>query len=134
MEWERELGREFLRFNHVNRNLIDMIWGKSRPLSHGHHIQVHPTIYSGEKWENKVSTLREKLHEHRCDAIVLTSLTEIAYLLNLRGKDIPFVPVFKSYMIVSHREIILYTNQTKVGVGVNLFLKTENCFSEKCVQ
>ncbi|CAO1403440.1 unnamed protein product [Diamesa hyperborea] len=134
MEWDRELGREFLRFNHVNRNLIDMIWGKARPMSHGHHIQVHPTIYSGEKWENKVTTLREKLHEHRCDAIVLTSLTEIAYLLNLRGKDIPFVPVFKSYMIVTHREIILYTNQTKVGVGVNLFLKTENCFSEKCVQ
>ena len=56
--------------------------------------------------------------------MIVTSLTEIAYLLNLRGMDIPFIPVFKSYLIVTHREIILYLHQAKLTMSTNLHLKS----------
>lgn len=56
---------------------------------------MHPQIYAGEKWESKFDKLRAHLATYRADAIVLTSLTEVAYMLNLRGNDLPYTPVFK---------------------------------------
>lgn len=36
--------------------------------------------------------VREKMIEERADLLVLTALDEIAWLLNLRGSDIPYNP------------------------------------------
>jgi Xaa-Pro aminopeptidase len=132
-EWDRELSKNFLKLVKVNKNLIDMIW-TNRPLPGTYSLKVQPVKYAGEKWEAKVQTLRNSFMSIRCDAMVVTSLTEIAYLLNLRGNDIPYIPVFKSYMIVSSKEVILYTNKTKTSVGTNLHLKSEPCSTGDCVQ
>lgn len=68
---------------------------------------------------------------------VVTSLTEIAYLLNLRGGDFRYLPVFRAYLIVSLNEAILYTNRTKVSLEaetmLNFDFKTNSCFRENCV-
>lgn len=68
---------------------------------------------------------------------VVTSLTEIAYLLNLRGGDFRYVPVFRAYLIVSLKEVILYTNRTKVHIDTELMLsfdfKTNSCYRQDCV-
>jgi len=50
---------------------------------------------TGEKWETKINKLRSNITSMRADGMIVTSLTEIAYILNLRGNDIPFIPVFK---------------------------------------
>jgi Xaa-Pro aminopeptidase len=135
-EWERELGKEYLRLSKV-KNLIDIIGGASRVSPRDYSIKTHNSTFSGTSWQNKTDILREHLRAHRCDAIVVSSLTEIAYLLNLRGGDFRYVPVFKAYLIVSHREIVLYTNRTKVSIEAELMLhfdfKTNSCFKEKCV-
>lgn len=78
----------------MNRNLIDMVWSDRPPLNSAI-IKVHPLEHAGERWQSKLNTLRGKLIEDHCDAMIVTSLTEIAYLLNLRGNDLPFTPVFK---------------------------------------
>jgi Xaa-Pro aminopeptidase len=94
-EWDRELSRNFLKLVKVNKNLIDMIWSTNRPPPGSASIKVQPVKYAGDKWELKIQTLRNSYSAIRCDAMIVTSLTEIAYLLNLRGNDIPFIPVFK---------------------------------------
>lgn len=78
----------------MNRNLIDAVW-LNRPPPNTKVIKVQEKIYAGEPWQSKIKTLREKLVDDHCDAIIVTSLTEIAYLLNLRGNDLPYTPVFK---------------------------------------
>jgi Xaa-Pro aminopeptidase len=42
------------------------------------------------------------------NVLVLTALDEIAWLLNLRGSDVPFTPVFQSYLIVGLTWATLY--------------------------
>jgi Xaa-Pro aminopeptidase len=68
---------------------------------------------------------------------VVSSLTEIAYLLNLRGGDYRYIPVFRAFLIVSHYEILLYTNRARISIEaqimLNFDLKTNSCFKEKCV-
>lgn len=111
-----------------------MVWGENRPKTRDFPVRVHHLEYAGEKWESKVEALRESLPAARVEAIIVTSLTEIAYLLNLRGSDIPYIPVFKAFLIVSQRELILFIDRHKVAMGMKLHLKSEPCFNEKCVQ
>lgn len=46
--------------------------------------------------------------------MVVTSLSEIAWLLNIRGRDIPYNPFVKSYVIISESDVILYVDQAKL--------------------
>jgi len=61
-----------------------------------------------------------KVEEKKGEAIIITPLDEIAWLTNLRGKDIEYNPVFFSYAII-HKEgdeyvISLYINPKKIGL------------------
>lgn len=94
LNWEAELERKYIRLIRVDRNLIDMIWA-DRPAIVSEDIFIHKYYLAGEKWESKIERLRDQLAKKRCDAMIVTSLTEVAYLLNLRGSDLPHIPVFK---------------------------------------
>lgn len=74
-----------------------------------------PKIFLGKNWTTKVKELRKEIKELRADAIVVTALSEIAWLLNIRGRDIPHNPFVKSYLLVSDDAIYLYINQTKLS-------------------
>ncbi|XP_058813731.1 xaa-Pro aminopeptidase ApepP isoform X2 [Topomyia yanbarensis] len=131
---ERQLNLHSIKLIKVHRNLVDLVWGSQRPASKSNSIKVHPVRFAGERWDSKVNKLRSNLTSLRCEAMIVTSLTEVAYILNLRGCDIPYTPVFKSYLLVSNREIVLYTNRTHITTGLINHLKSHNCHNEYCVQ
>ena len=83
------------------------------------------TKIAGHSWEAKVSSLRRSLRESGHNATVLTALDEIAWLFNMRGKDIPFNPVFKAYAVVSEDQIVLYLDAQKHTPQVRQHLKSE---------
>jgi Xaa-Pro aminopeptidase len=137
-EWERELNHHnYLRLIKV-KNLVDIVWGANHSRSRDFPIKYHNSTYTGESWLQKIERLRGILKSNHCDAMVVTSLTEIAYLLNLRGGDFTYLPVFRSYLVVSQRDgVTLYTNKTKVSVeaqlGLHYDLNKNECYQEKCV-
>lgn len=55
----------------------------------------------GESRQKKLVWIRKFLMEKGCDAILLSSLDEIAWLLNVRGSDIMYNPYVISYLYVS---------------------------------
>lgn len=135
VEWELELKNHFLRLVKV-KNLIDVVWGHRVP-SRDFQIHYHNSSYTGVSWRHKVEKLREHLRRDRIDAMVVTSLTEIAYLLNLRGSDYTYLPVFRAFLIVTRSDVTLYTNKTKVAIDAQLSLhydlKNHSCYREPCV-
>ncbi|XP_053672151.1 uncharacterized protein LOC128722505 [Anopheles nili] len=131
---EAELSADYIRMVHINRNLVDLVWGSRRPAPRSGAIRVHPVRLAGERWDSKVARLRANLTALRCDGMIVSSLTEVAYLLNLRGTDIPYVPVFKAYLLVTHRELLLYTNTSRETLGLKNHLKAHSCHNENCVQ
>lgn len=48
------------------------------------------------------------------DAMVVTSLDEIAWLLNIRGRDIPYSPFLRSYLIFDMDNVFLYVNSRQL--------------------
>lgn len=57
---------------------------------------------------------------------LITSLSAIAYVLNLRGQDIPFNPLFQAYLFITQTRCILFVDAVKVDLSVSSYLKTLN--------
>ncbi|KAI8997669.1 peptidase M24, structural domain-containing protein [Pilobolus umbonatus] len=85
-------------------NVIDKI-RTDRPSRPAHSIKVHPLEYAGKSVAEKMKDLRDVLSGRN---MIISSLDEIAWLLNLRGSDIYCSPVFFSYCIVTSSSTILY--------------------------
>ena len=91
----------------ADENLVDIIWTDRPPLEFPP-IRQHPLVFAGRTVPDKLRALREDIDKARAAATVLTNLTEIAWLLNLRGSSIPFVPVFHAYLVVTRTAATLY--------------------------
>ncbi|XP_039140309.1 aminopeptidase P2 [Dioscorea cayenensis subsp. rotundata] len=105
-------------------NLVDEIWGDSRPKPPMKPIRVHEIKYAGVDVSSKLSSLRSELFEAGCTAIVISMLDEVAWLLNLRGNDVPHSPVFYSYLIVDATGAKLFVDNNKVTDQVIAHLRT----------
>ncbi|KAL7646327.1 UNVERIFIED_CONTAM: hypothetical protein RMT77_003236 [Armadillidium vulgare] len=82
-------------------NLVDLQWNEDgRPAYSLDPIFTLAVEYTGREWYDKIFDIKEKMDSNDGDVIVLTTLDEIAWTLNLRGSDIPFNPVFRSYLII----------------------------------
>lgn len=53
--------------------------------------------YSGESTKSKFERLATELKDN--NYLIVTTLDDIAWLLNLRGNDIAFNPLFFSYLV-----------------------------------
>lgn len=76
----------------VKENLVDLVWA-SQPLRPANPVFRLEDRYAGESVAQKLSRMREKLRRIGSPGTILSQLDEVAWLLNLRGSDIPFNPV-----------------------------------------
>jgi Xaa-Pro aminopeptidase len=83
----------------VERNPIDVVW-IDRPAPPRAPAQPHPLTYAGRTSEEKRADVAKQLREAKQDAAVLTDPASIAWLLNIRGGDVPFTPFALSFAIV----------------------------------
>ncbi|XP_027107686.1 aminopeptidase P2-like isoform X1 [Coffea arabica] len=104
-------------------NLVDEVWKASRPKAPNKPIRLHDLKYAGLDVSSKLSSLRSELAGAGASAIVISMLDEVAWLLNLRGKDIPHSPVMYAYLIVEIDGAKLFTDNSKVTSEVMEYLK-----------
>eukprot|EP00889_Picochlorum_renovo_P005920 jgi/Picre1/32950/NNA_008277.t1 len=70
--------------------------------------------WAGMSPADKISQMRAEMKEAGADALAVTMLDEVAWLLNLRGSDVPYNPVFLSYVIITDSEAMLFIDADKV--------------------
>ena len=85
-------------------DLLDGLW-TDRPAIPRTPITTVPLSVAGESRRQRIDWLRQTLAGSLCDAALITSLDEIAWLLNVRGSDIDFNPMVISYLLVSEEEV-----------------------------
>ena len=88
-------------------DLMDNLW-KDRPAVPQTPIITLGEDFAGESRASKIQWLRGFLREKGCDAILLSSLDEIAWLLNVRASDIAYNPLVISYLAVSQDQVKWY--------------------------
>ncbi|KAB1202273.1 putative Xaa-Pro aminopeptidase P [Morella rubra] len=104
-------------------NPVDEIWGESRPKPPNKPIRIHDLKYSGLDVASKLTSLRSELVDSASSAIVISMLDEVAWLLNLRGSDVPHSPVMYAYLIVEIDGAKLFIDNSKVMPEVMNHLK-----------
>ena len=92
-------------------NLVDTVWGADRPARPRNQVKILDMKYAGEESLDKYTRLAGKLDDK---PLLVTTLDDIAWLLNLRGTDIDYNPVFFSY--------VLFYPETK---SVNFYIDAE---------
>lgn len=70
-------------------------------------------------FEQKVEYIREFMKKLNVEAHLVTSLNDIAYILNMRGNDIPCTPVFMSFLYIDMESVYLFIDKNKVD-GVDM--------------
>lgn len=101
------------------------LW-EDRPALPDDQIEIHPLKFAGETTTSKLSRLRKELLALHAEGTIVSQLDEIAWLCNLRGKDVHCNPVFVSYMIVTQQNATLYISPKKVTEEVKAYLKEQN--------
>lgn len=101
----RQLGA---KLNH-QVDLVGEIWSQRPPLS-ARPAWLLAEEYAGVSRREKLSEIRSALAAKGTDVLLLTTLEDIAWLLNLRGDDIPHDPVVLSNLVLSRDSCILFAN------------------------
>lgn len=83
----------------VERNPIDAIW-RDRPPPPAAQAQPHPLAFTGKSAAKKREEIAAGLREKKQDAAVITDPASIAWLLNIRGADVPFTPFALAFAII----------------------------------
>lgn len=93
-------------------DLIGRIWPE-RPDLPGNKVFYLDEKYSGESTASKLRRVRDKMREFSADIHLLSSLDDIAWLLNVRGNDIAYCPLVLSYLLISEDHADLYADRSK---------------------
>jgi Xaa-Pro aminopeptidase len=109
-----------LQLNASEKNFVDAVWENKPPLPKKP-IIVHPLEYAGMTSEEKREKICKILKEKKIDGVFLSRLDSIAWLLNVRGRDVKHTPVFLSYAYLMDKgHITLFCNKDKIDPAIKL--------------
>lgn len=107
-ELQELLQKKHITFS-VNDDLIGEIW-EDRPVLSCEPVMELDVRWTGKSRADKIAEIREQMKAKEADTFILTSLDDIAWLLNIRGNDIHCCPVVLSYLVMMENELRLYAN------------------------
>lgn len=82
--------------------------------------------YSGESFSDKLSRIRAVMKAKKATTHILASLDDIAWLFNIRGRDVKSNPVVLSYAVISIDSVYLFIDKNKIGEDIRAELSKEN--------
>lgn len=95
-------------------DLVDLIWA-DRPAFPTNPAFILDEQYAGVSASEKLAKVREKMVAAGAGWHVLSSLCDIAWLLNIRGTDISSVPVVMSYVLMNETTCYWYIKDAVLG-------------------
>ena len=106
-------------------DLVNDIWKErcSLPTEKAFLLDIE---YSGENFSDKLSRIRTVMKEKKATIHILASLDDIAWLFNIRGRDIKSNPVVLSYAIIGIDSVYLFIDKNKISEDIRAELSKEN--------
>lgn len=107
-------------------DLIKPLWIEGRPAIPQDKLYPYSADFAGESVESKLARMREKLVALHGDAIIVSALDEIAWLLNIRGNDVEYNPVVISYVVLEADKCTLFVDANKIDTVARNYLDFNN--------
>ncbi len=103
---------------------FDELW-KERPSVPDSMVEDFSIEFAGVSRVEKIQKLRDKMKEIGVDFHLFSSLDDIAWLFNIRGKDIVYNPVIISHALVSQDSAFLFVENHKISDEMKEILKKD---------
>jgi Xaa-Pro aminopeptidase len=96
-----------------HKDYLSPIW-ENRPALPADSAYLISEEHAGQSVSNKMAAVRAALTEHQADYHLISSLDDIAWLFNIRGKDVSFNPVVLSFALINHDHAKLFIHPDKL--------------------
>ncbi|SET85860.1 aminopeptidase P family protein [Lacrimispora sphenoides] len=103
-------------------DLVDVLW-KERPKQSAEPVWILEEKYSGKTSALKIEELRSQMKKEKATIHILTTLDDIAWLLNIRGNDVECNPVVLSYAMITLDRFYLFINEKVLKAEVKAYFK-----------
>ncbi|ENU4039039.1 aminopeptidase P family protein [Acinetobacter baumannii] len=97
----------------TQQDLIGLIW-LNRPELPLEQIHLMPEGLNALSRKEKIQAIRETLKTKAIEGHFISSLDDIAWVLNARGQDVEYNPVFLSHLYISAQQAVLFIDSNKV--------------------
>lgn len=104
---------------------FDEIWS-DRPSLPTSAPFVLPLCYAGVPTSKKLEQIHAHMQQQCVDALIISSLDEVAWVLNMRGTDVPCNPVFVSYLFITEQHTYLYIDTNKLTAETSQYLQNNH--------
>lgn len=109
----------------VDFNPIDSMW-LDRPTLPAHPIFIHNEKYAGESAGAKIAKVLENASAQGAGSAFISDLAEIAWILNIRSRDVHDNPVVTSFLYLSPEGSTLFVDSAKITEDVKKHLDANN--------
>jgi Xaa-Pro aminopeptidase len=95
----------------LKQNPVSAIWADAPNLPN-HPYEIVPEPIAGASVAAKLQAVRQALPANA--ALIVTKVDQVAWLVNLRGADVPYNPVFVSYALVTPTSAEVFCELSKL--------------------
>ncbi|MDD4970898.1 MAG: aminopeptidase P family protein [Paludibacter sp.] len=116
-----------LKMNDLELVSIDLpaqVW-TDRPAIPLVPFYIFDTIFAGKSTTEKLTLVRAEMKKAHADVFVISALDDIAWLFNIRGKDVDYNPVVIAYALVENDKATLFIAPEKVTPETSTYLKEQ---------
>ena len=135
----------------IKKNLIDKIW-PNKPKLKFNKFFILKTQYAGKSFENKINLICNILKRKKLKNLLVTAPENVAWTLNIRGKDNSYSPIPNCNAIVNYKKkitlivenkkisknfksqfgkVVKYVNPTDITAHFNSLDKKQNFLIDK---
>lgn len=115
------LAQKQIKLVSTKKNLVDQIW-RNKPESEKKPLIIFPAKYYGAPSSEKRLKISQTLKARELDAMFLADSESVNWLLNIRGHDIPYLPIVRCFAII-------YLNQS-----IDVFIDNEKLITSQFAQ
>ena len=93
-------------------DLLDAIWTDRPSMPENPVVKLDDSL-TGQSAQEKINKIRELGHQNKEEYQLISSLDDIAWILNLRGSDIDDTPVFLAHLLIGPDSVKLFTPKAR---------------------
>ena len=101
----------------TDKDLLDEVWTDRPALVH-QPADVLKDEFNGEATASKLARVREQMENEEAQYHIISTLDDIAWILNVRGNDIPHVPVVLSFLVIGKEDAMWFVEENALSDAV----------------
>lgn len=101
----------------IDKDLLDEVWTDRPALVH-QPADVLKDEFNGEATASKLARVREQMEKEEAQYHIISTLDDIAWILNVRGNDIPHVPVVLSFLVIGKEDAMWFVEENALNDAV----------------